>query len=200
MKELLVLNHVSLSFGNISVLSDFNLTIHSGERVAIMGPSGCGKTSLLRLAAGLIKPTEGRIIRHTPKIAVQFQESRLLPQLTAAENVNVVLSDTVKTMNVAREWLARVELDDAGDLYPNELSGGMAQRVALARTLAYGGDLLLLDEPFRGLDDVLKARIMSVVADACENRAVLLVTHDRHEAEEFAHRIVELTAKKQENS
>ena len=193
MKELLVLNDVSLSFGNAPVLTDFHMTIRSGERVAVMGPSGCGKTSLLRVAAGLIKPTKGQIVRHHQKIAVQFQEARLLPQLTAAENVNVVLSDTSKTMDEAREWLTRVELSDACDLYPQELSGGMAQRVALARALAYKGDLVLLDEPFRGLDDILKGRIMSVVQRYTKQAAVLLVTHDRDEAEAFAHRIVELS-------
>lgn len=193
MNQLLNFENVTLSFHKSIVLSKFNFSISSGERIAIMGPSGSGKTSLLRLAAGLIKPTHGMVSRQATKIAIQFQEPRLLPTRTAAENVNVVLSDTPKTLEMAREWLARVELADACNLYPDELSGGMAQRVALARALAYGGDLLLLDEPFRGLDDALKERIVHTVSEVAQDRAILLVTHDREEADRLACRVVDLS-------
>lgn len=193
MKELIELEHVSLAFRGATVLSNMDMTIREGERLAVMGPSGSGKTSLLRLIAGLIKPTAGKIIRHTDRIAVQFQEARLLPTRTAAENVNAVLSDGAKTMPEARAWLARVGLDPAADLYPDELSGGMAQRVALARALAYGGDLLLLDEPFRGLDDKRKVEMMDTVLSCTTHTAILLVTHDRAEAEYMGMPITELT-------
>ncbi len=192
MKERLRFDKVSLTFENVPVLTDMDLCIRSGERIALMGPSGCGKTSLLRLAAGLIKPTKGTITRSTDKIAMQFQEPRLLPTRTAAENVNVVLSDKAASMGEARKWLSRVGLSEAAELYPDELSGGMAQRVALARALAYGGDMLLLDEPFRGLDDALKADIMTMVLTQAPHTAILLVTHDTQEAERFAHRILTL--------
>lgn len=194
MKELLNLEHISLVFDNTPVISDFSLTVGRGERIALMGPSGCGKTSLLRLMAGVIKPSSGRITRYTDRIAMQFQEARLLPTLTAEENVNAVLSDGAKTLPEARAWLARVGLADATELYPDELSGGMAQRVALARALAYGGDVLLLDEPFRGLDDSRKKEIMDLVLTHTPNTAIVLVTHDRREADDLHARIVEITS------
>ncbi len=192
MNELLTLEHVSLSFDQTSVITDFSLTVHRGERIAIMGPSGGGKTSLLRLMAGLIKPTTGTVIRHTNKIAVQFQEARLLPTRTAAENVNAVLSDGAKTLPEAINWLSCVGLGDAAELYPDELSGGMAQRVALARALAYRGDLLLLDEPFRGLDDKRKDEIMDTVLAHTSDTAMILVTHDRSEAAYFTKKIINI--------
>ena len=189
---ILNMSHVDLRFEGKTVLSDFNLSLEAGEHIALMGASGSGKTSILRLAAGLIKPTKGRITRGTGRVSMQFQEARLLPDRTAAENVNAVLSDTPKTLDEAREWLWRVGLADAAELYPDELSGGMAQRVALARALAYRGDLLLLDEPFRGLDTALREEIMELVAAEARDRALILVTHDEGEARRLTDRILTL--------
>ena len=189
---MLDMSHVDLRFDGKTVLSDFNLSLEEGEHIALMGASGSGKTSILRLAAGLIKPTKGKITRGASRISMQFQEARLLPDRTAAENVNVVLSDKRDTLDEAREWLGRVGLADAADLYPDELSGGMAQRVALARVLAYRGDLLLLDEPFRGLDTTTREAIMELVATETRDRAVILVTHDEWEAQQLADRILTL--------
>lgn len=192
MKELVRLEHASLSFQGGPVLTDLNFVIREQERVAVMGPSGCGKTTLLRLVAGLLKPTSGTVTRQTERIAVQFQEARLLPTRTSVQNVNAVLSDRARTLSEAYTWLERVGLGEAGDLYPDELSGGMAQRVALARALAYGGDLLLLDEPFRGLDDKRKQEIMDTVLTYTPNTAICLVTHDRTEVEYLGARVIEL--------
>lgn len=192
MTDVLQFDNVSLTLDGRAIVNNLNLTLQEGERAVIMGPSGSGKTSLLRMASGLIKPTEGHVIRRAKRVAMQFQEPRLLPNRTAAENVNVVLSDSHKTLETAKRWLTRVELADACDLYPHQLSGGMAQRVALARALAYEGDLLLLDEPFRGLDAELKDRIMSTVLTYAPHTAILLVTHDRDEAERFSERIISL--------
>ena len=185
MRELLRFEKVSLTLGNIPLLRDFDLSLAAGERKVIMGPSGCGKTSLLRLSAGLLKPDEGKILRNTQKISVQFQEPRLLPWLTALENVNVALSDKKETLPVALTYLKAVGLGEAADKYPAELSGGMAQRVALARALAYGGDLFLLDEPFRGLDKDLRDEMISLVKTHTKDKALLLVTHDAEVAEAF---------------
>ena len=185
MSELLTFDKVSLSLGGKQLLESLDLSLKNGEVKVIMGPSGCGKTSLLRLAAGLLKPTAGKILRGSDRISIQFQEPRLLPWLTAAENVNLVLSDKKETLPKALEYLGAVGLTDAAHQYPAELSGGMAQRVALARALAYGGDLFLLDEPFRGLDQALRDQMISLVRTHTAGKTLLLVTHDKEVAEAF---------------
>ncbi len=184
-RDLLIFDNVALAYGKHRVLDGFTFHLAQGERRVIMGPSGSGKTSLFRLAAGLTSPTAGSVVNNAQRTAVQFQEPRLLPQLTALENVNAVLSDTPATLPEARAWLSLVELLDAADLLPSELSGGMAQRVALARALAYGGDLYLLDEPFRGLDADLKARMISLVLEKTKEASLLLITHESEVAAAF---------------
>jgi len=186
MKNILDFSNVTLTYGEHTVLKNFDLHLAKGEKKVIMGASGQGKTSILRLATGLVTPTNGQVINNALRIAVQFQEPRLFPNLTALENVNVVLSDKNETLATAMEWLSLVELSDAADLLPSELSGGMAQRVALARALAFGGDLYLLDEPFRGLDTQLKERMMSLVLEKVGNTSLLLITHDNIVAQRFS--------------
>ncbi len=186
MKNILDFSNVTLTYGEHTVLKSFDLHLAKGEKKVIMGASGQGKTSILRLATGLIAPTQGRVINAAHRVAIQFQEPRLFPNLTALENVNVVLSDKNETLATAMEWLSLVELSDAADLLPSELSGGMAQRVALARALAFGGDLYLLDEPFRGLDTQLKERMMSLVLEKVSDASLLLITHDDVVAQRFS--------------
>lgn len=181
----LIFDRVSLSFGDKQVLRELSFRVAAGGRLVLMGASGGGKTSVLRLAAGLLAPSGGRI-EGGGRVSVQFQEPRLLPWLTAAENINVVLSDRKKTLPTANAWLERVDLVEAADLYPDELSGGMAQRVALCRALAAPADVLLLDEPFRGLDEGTKQRVMEMVADSLGGRTLLLTTHDSAEAAFFS--------------
>ena len=185
-RDILTFDNVTLIYGKHKVLDHLNLCLAQGERKVIMGPSGSGKTSVFRLAAGLISPTHGSIANTAQRTAIQFQEPRLLPQLTALENINVVLSDSPATLPEAKAWLDLVELSDAADLLPTELSGGMAQRVALARALAFGGDLYLLDEPFRGMDADLKARMIALVLEKTQGASLLLITHDQAVASAFA--------------
>jgi NitT/TauT family transport system ATP-binding protein len=191
----LILDRISLSFDGKPVFADLSLSLAAGERVALMGPSGCGKTSLLRLAAGLLAPSSGKTERAAERIAVCFQEPRLLPWRTAAENVNLVLSDRSATMGEAERLLSRLGLDPAAlKQYPAALSGGMRQRVALARTLAQKGDLLLLDEPFKALDAALRSQVIEAVLAESSGAAVLLVTHDKAEAEALGCRIAEFSS------
>lgn len=180
----LVFDHVSLSFGNTVVLRDLSFRVPVGTTMTLMGASGGGKTSILRLAARLIRPDSGTVTGGG-RVSMQFQEPRLLPWLTAAENINAVLSDTKQTLPLALSWLERVGLSSAAALYPEELSGGMAQRVSLCRALAAPHDLLLLDEPFRGLDGETKGMVMAAVKAASVGRTLLLVTHDPDEAAFF---------------
>jgi len=192
MSDILTFEKVSLTLGDKEILRDFDLRLSSGDRLVVMGPSGRGKTSLLRLAAGLIKPDSGKILRSSARISVQFQEPRLLPWRTALENVNAVLSDKKETLPEAMKWLSAVKLAEAADKYPAELSGGMAQRVALARALVHDGDLYLLDEPFRGLDTALREEMIRLVKAETQNAAVLLITHDPEVAQQFGGSILEM--------
>ena len=188
---MLKLKNLAHRYGEHTVLSDFSLELHPGARIALMGPSGCGKTTLLRIAMGLLQPSEGRVDNTFRKTAVVFQEPRLLPWQTALQNVNLVLGDSKETLPRAMEQLRKLGLEAAADKYPGELSGGMQQRTALARALAAEGDLLILDEPFKAMDEKLRWEVIDQVAKT--DAAILLVTHDEAEANALGCRIVRLS-------
>ena len=187
---MLKLENISVRFDGKPVLSDCSLSLGGGERLAIMGPSGCGKTTLLRVALSLQPPDTGSVSAEVGRTAAVFQEPRLLPWRTAAENVNVVLSDGPETMPEALSMLERVELSDAMGKYPSELSGGMQQRVSIARALAFRPDLLVLDEPFHGLDEALRGRIISHLSASLPSASLLLATHSEEEALSLGCRIL----------
>lgn len=176
----IILEGVGKSFGERSVLRDVNLTLPQTGAYCFFGPSGCGKTTLLRLICGLERPDTGRIGRPAGlRFACHFQEDRLLPWYTAEQNLTLALGSAGQ----ARWWLERVGLQDAADLYPEELSGGMRRRVSLARALGYPGDVLALDEPVRELDAATAARMIDLIAQSRGDRLLLLVTHDPAQAE-----------------
>ena len=141
---MLKLTNISHRYGEQPVLENRNLILHPGQRLALMGPSGCGKTTLLRIALGLLKPTEGTVENTFRKTAVVFQEPRLLPWRTALENVNLVLGDGKATLGTARQYLQQVKLSEAAGKYPGELSGGIRR--------AGCGRLRKLDRRFRHSD------------------------------------------------
>ncbi len=186
---MILAENLTAGYPGRTVLWDCSLHVAPGERCALMGPSGCGKTTLLKLLLGLMAPERGRAEIHGRASCV-FQEPRLLPWRTAAQNVNAVLSDKAETLGEARAWLEKLALGEAADLCPDELSGGMKQRVAIARALAFGGDALLLDEPLKGLDEALKKHTAELILEASRGKAILLVTHDREEAALLAQRIL----------
>ena len=188
---MLELKNVSLSYGDLRVLRDVSLRLAPGERIAVMGPSGCGKTSLLRVIAGLQSPDSGTVERTAQRLSFVFQEPRLLPWLTAAENVRLVLPDAHHGDDSAA-WLSRFGLSDAADKLPAELSGGMQQLVSLARALVCAPDLLLLDEPFKALDAAAKQHAITAVS-AGADAAIILVTHDIHEAEALGCRVIDFS-------
>lgn len=182
------LDSVNLTLGGKTILKNFNIHISPGEHVAIMGPSGCGKTSLMRLISGLIKPESGSVsVEGT--VSCVFQEPRLLPWMNTMENIRCVLGSSPQSTAQAMRWLELMELENAADKYPSQLSGGMQQRAAIARALAYGGDILLLDEPLKGLDNELCSRISAQISDAARNKTLILISHDTAQAKELAERI-----------
>lgn len=168
--------NVFFSYDNKSVLSNVSFTLPRQGVVGFCGPSGCGKSTLLRLLSGLEVPQSGSVLgMDSLRIAMVFQEDRLLPWLTVQENVQLVCPDS----SAEQTWatLEAVELLSEKDNYPEELSGGMQRRVALARALAYGGDMLILDEPFTGLDPALCAKIAAIIQEKFSDGLIVLVTH-----------------------
>jgi ABC-type nitrate/sulfonate/bicarbonate transport system ATPase subunit len=173
------------------ILNFANMTLEDGELLAVMGPSGCGKSTLLSLIAGLQKPAFGSMECNVRQIATVFQEPRLFPCLTVKENIRAILpKETDET--VIREAMEFVELTDVGNQYPDELSGGMKSRVALARALAYGGDLFLLDEPFAALNEDLRRPLAEKLRNHLKKigASAILITHQSADAEIFADRIL----------
>ena len=193
---MLKITNLSFAFGKKTVIEDLSLELNKGEILALMAPSGYGKTTLLGLVAGLLKPQKGEIENSFEKVAYVFQEPRLFPWLTVEENLLAVMNEKDEnTAKTVAQCLALVGLADAADKYPGELSGGMKSRASLARALAYGGDLFLLDEPFAALDEDLRHDLTVKLKDylrACGASAIL-VTHNREDAERIADRILTLS-------
>lgn len=188
---MLELKNVCLSYGKLEVLKNISLRLARGERIAVIGPSGCGKTSLLRVSAGLQKPCSGRVINSAERTAMVFQELRLLPWLSAEDNVKLTIPTGAKTSSPPVNWLEKLGIAEAAKKRPDELSGGMQQRVALARALAYEADLLLLDEPFKALDAGTKENVIKTISGSTD-AAIILVTHDAGEAAALGCRVIEL--------
>jgi ABC-type nitrate/sulfonate/bicarbonate transport system ATPase subunit len=179
--------------GMRTVLSDVRFTAGRGEFLALLGPSGIGKTTALRIALGLDNDFLGAVSRRAERLAAVFQEPRLLPWLSIAENLRLVMTDRARVADIAA-LLRTVELPDAEQRRPLELSLGMARRAALARALAAEPDLLVLDEPFASLDPALAARLVAVVSRWARQRGatVLLATHDLDQALGMADRVLVL--------
>lgn len=186
---MITLKNVTRCFGERCVIDSLTYTFPETGIVLLMGPSGLGKTTLLRLLAALDKPNDGSIENTYTHTAVSFQEPRLIPWLSCRENVEFVL-DAPKDID---SILSALELTDAADQLPNALSGGMKQRVSLARALAFGGDLLLLDEPFSALDTALKGRIAPLIKAANPNGLTIVISHDEKDAELLGAQILHLT-------
>lgn len=182
------MNGVSFAYGDTPVLQNVSWELPDSGVVCLWGPSGCGKTTLLRLLASLEKPLTGSV-EGVGRVSMVFQEDRLLPWFTALENVTVTGADEVE----ARKQLLALGLtEEETDTLPRNLSGGQQRRVALARALAADSDLLLLDEPFNGLDEDTWQNVVPLVTAYAATRPVVLVTHIREQAEALNAQMVPL--------
>ena len=188
----IVLTNVMKSFGDKNVIKGFSHVFREGSVTCIEGPSGGGKTTLLNLIAGLIKPDGGGIAGVPDRIAYVFQEDRLCEEFSAVSNVRLVCGKT-KTKAEIEEHLAALGLSDAGKKPVGEFSGGMKRRVAIARAMCFDADCVLLDEPFKGLDDELKKSVMDYVLEHTAGKTVICVTHDRAEAAYLGGELLTLT-------
>jgi len=171
-------DRVCFSYGDREVFSGLTFHVAPGERVAIRGESGCGKTTLLRLLMGLERPQSGTVTVRAERLSALFQEDRLLPYLTVAQNCALFASDR----SMVRPMLRELGLEEAAELLPSALSGGMARRTALARMLCRDAALYLLDEPFNGLDEENAARAASLVNRITSGKTLVVVTHHGQEA------------------
>jgi len=202
------LRGVGRRFGRTEALAPTDLDVAPGEVVTVLGPSGSGKTTLLRLVAGLVAPTSGDVLvdgvdparaRATKRIGFVPQRPALLPWRTVRQNARLLLAVNRSAGRGGGPdpdlLLTQVGLHDFLDAYPHELSGGMQQRVSLARALALGAPVLLLDEPFAALDEITRADMRHLLAAVCEPLAttILFVTHSIAEAVFLSDRVVVLS-------
>ncbi|MCR4629486.1 MAG: ATP-binding cassette domain-containing protein [Clostridium sp.] len=179
---MLEVTNVSKCYDALTVLKDLSLSIGDHEILALTGPSGCGKTTLLNLISNLETPDSGSIRCGAGRISYMFQNARLLPWRTVYDNIRIVRGDAAP--EEVEKLIAAVGLQGFENYYPSQLSGGMAKRCALARAFHYKGDLLLMDEPFQGLDYGLRMEMLSLVLKIRQESkpAVLFVTHEIDEA------------------
>jgi nitrate/nitrite transport system ATP-binding protein len=211
--EFLEINNLFKSYKNadgseFSVLENINLSIGENEYISVIGHSGCGKSTLLKIVAGLEKQSDGIVTLEGKEIRkpgadrmMIFQHYGLLPWLTVRENIRLAVDEVLQTLNrsekisLVNEHLAMVNLTAAADKYPDEISGGMKQRVGIARALAIRPKMLLMDEPFGALDALTRGKLQKQVLDIWENRrqAAMMITHDVDEAIYMSDRIVLMT-------
>lgn len=185
----LALSHVDIHRRRLHLVADLSLIVRPGEILGVSGASGAGKTTLLRVIAGAVGGYSGRIQRPDGRLAFVFQEPRLLPWLSARDNVLLTLDRRVPgRFFLAEEWLERVGLSDAADVRPPQLSGGMRQRVAIARAMATEPRLLLVDEPFSALDKPLAQSLRDDLQDIVVhlNLVTVWVSHDPDELEQVS--------------
>jgi NitT/TauT family transport system ATP-binding protein len=209
--DIIRVQKVSYSIGGVDIMNEISFATKKNEFVSIIGPSGCGKSTLLRIMIGLIKSNSGKVLYMNreitgprKEISFVFQDFGLLPWLTNLENVKLGLSyfdiSDEEKEKTAKELLARFGLDGFEYSYPNVLSGGMRQRVGIARAIASEPYVLLMDEPFSSLDELTANTLRSDILSMLKNteipvNSVIMVTHNVEEAVELSNKIVVLSAK-----
>ena len=198
--------NIGMTFGNVRVLDAISLAVDAGEFVCILGPSGCGKSTLLNIAGGFVDPVEGevsidgeRVTGPDPRRIFVFQERGVFPWLTVEENIGFGLFSMPGEERRARiaYYVQLVGLSGFEKSYPRELSGGMKQRLEVARALAVNPDVLYLDEPFGALDSITRLQMRRELLRIwqAERKTILFVTHDIEESVQLADRVVVLSAR-----
>ncbi len=196
---LLDIRNLKKSYQNITIFDNFNLSIRENMITCILGPSGIGKTTLLNLLSGISKPDSGDLTDFANKtFSYIFQETRLLKWKTVFENVNFVLKNIYgekESREAAKNYIDIVGLSKFAGYYPSQISGGMQQRVSIARAFAYPSDILLMDEPFKSLDMKLKKNLIAAFLKLWQSdkRTVISVTHEAEEAAYIGNDVVILT-------
>ncbi len=208
--SILEVQHINKTFTNektrMTVLENVDLSVTADEFICLVGPSGCGKSTLLRIIAGLEKADSGTVLfkgqpiaKPTPKITMVFQLFGLLPWKTASENIEVPLEvlgvEKQNRVHVAQEYLQMVGLEGFENTYPHDLSGGMKQRVGIARALALKPEVLLMDEPFSSLDELTAKTLRELVLNIWRNPTLptnnfIMVSHNVEEAVQMADRVI----------
>lgn len=189
----IVIEGLCKRYGDRDVLRDFSATLPGGRVTCLMAPSGAGKTTLLRLLAGLETPDAGKIVGlDGARLGVVFQENRLLDWLDAVENLRLIAPERNRD-DIIIEELRRFGLGDCAGRPVSRLSGGMRRRVALLRALLAPADVLLLDEPFNGLDEATRANVARETLRLIDGRTALLITHDPDEAGMLEATTIQLT-------
>ena len=172
---MLRIEDLCVEYDNRKIISNLSYSFPVSKHIAIVGASGIGKTTLLNVLAGLQKPNAGSVISSFSRPAYIFQDPRLFPWLTSLENVKLVCAD----QQIASYLIdALINDTDAKNKYPDELSGGMKHRIAIARALAYDSDIVFMDEPFKGLDIQTRQTVREFVFKKLNGKTVILVTHD----------------------
>lgn len=184
----ITIENISFSYDNKNVFSDYSHSFPIGEVSVIMAPSGFGKTTLLYMIAGLISPSTGsiKIPMDNPRFSFAFQDLRLIESATVTKNITLVNSKVHKQSDELYECLEALNIKALANKRVSALSGGEKSRVAIARALMADYDILLLDEPFNGLDDETKLHTMKYIKEKTAHKTVLLVTHNKDEASFFA--------------
>ena len=188
----IIITDLCKSFDDNEILKNVNITLEDSSIYCLMGASGIGKTTLLRILMGLERADSGCISGiDTKNISCMFQEDRLIPDLSAIDNVRIVLRRKNNRAEV-RNNLLSILPDDSLDLPVSSLSGGMKRRVALARAVSYPGKLIILDEPFTGLDKDTKLNVINYILKMRNNRTLLIATHGTDDADLLGAKIIKL--------
>ena len=188
----IIITDLCKSFDDNEILKNVNITLEDSSIYCLMGASGIGKTTLLRILMGLERADSGCISGiDTKNISCMFQEDRLIPDLSAIDNVRIVLRRKNNRAEV-RNNLLSILPDDSLDLPVSSLSGGMKRRVALARALSYPGKLIILDEPFTGLDKDTKLNVINYILKMRNNRTLLIATHGTDDVDLLGAKIINL--------
>ncbi len=176
------LNNVSKSYSENKVFDDFSFAFEKSKTYCVMGRSGCGKTTLLNLVLGVIFPDSGTVSVNSDKVSAVFQEDRLCETITAFANVYAAVPKSIARKDIEK-CLSELGLSESVNLKTGELSGGMKRRVAIARALLAESDIVLLDEPFKGLDSDTRIKTVNTVLEYTKGKTVIFATHDISEAE-----------------